>query len=265
MPAALAVVRQAQAQFPGLAQVACLDTCFHAGMPPVASTLPLPQAMCASGLRRYGFHGLSCESIVHQLGAARPPQLIIAHLGNGASITAVREGCSIDTSMGLTPTGGLIMGTRSGDLDPGVLVHLMRSMTLDAAAVEYLVDHRSGLLGISGLDGDMRTLHAAAATNAQARLAIEMFCYTAAKMMGAMAVALEGVAEIVFTGGIGENDAPVRTAICARLASLGVVLDAESNRRGTGRVSADASRCTVQVLPSQEDEQIARHARALCG
>jgi acetate kinase len=263
-PAALAVIRFAGQHFPGLPQVACLDTCFHAAMPPVASTLPLPREVRAAGIQRYGFHGLSCESIVRQLGSALPERLIIAHLGNGASITAVRKGLSIDTSMGLTPTGGLIMGTRSGDLDPGVLVHLMREMRLDAAAIEDLVDHRSGLLGLSGVSGDMRALHAAAGSNSDARLAIEMFCQRVAKEVGAMSIALRGVDQIVFTGGIGEHDAQVRSEVCTRLPSLGVDLDGVRNRQGQGLVSSDASRCAVQVLPSQEDEQIARHTWALC-
>jgi acetate kinase len=264
-PAALAVIRFAGKHFPGLPQVACLDTCFHAAMPPVASTLPLPRELRTAGIQRYGFHGLSCESIMRQLGGALPERLIIAHLGNGASITALRKGISIDTSMGLTPTGGLIMGTRSGDLDPGVLVHLMREMKLDAAAIEDLVDQRSGLLGLSGVSGDMRALHDAAASNGEARLAIEMFCYRVAKEMGAMSIALGGVDQIVFTGGIGEHDARVRAAVCARLSSLDVELDAARNQQGLGLVSRDASRCAVQVLPSREDEQIARHTWALCG
>ncbi len=264
-PAALAVIHGAAAHFPGLPQVACLDTCFHARMPPVASTLPLPRALRAAGMQRYGFHGLSCESIVHQLGTALPERLLIAHLGNGASITAVRHGVSVDTSMGLTPTGGLLMGTRSGDLDPGVLVHLMRAMQFDAAAIEELVDHRSGLLGLSGLSADMRALHGAAASNAEARLAIAIFCYRVAKELGAMGIALEGAEQIVFTGGIGEHDAQVRAMVCARLHSLGADLDPAANQRGQGRLSHDAARCAVHVLPSQEDEQIARHTWALCG
>jgi len=264
-PAALAVIRLAGQHFPGLPQVACLDTCFHAAMPPVASTLPLPREWRAAGLQRYGFHGLSCESVVRQLGGQLPERLLIAHLGNGASITAVRQGVSIDTSMGLTPTGGLIMGTRSGDLDPGVLVHLMREMKLGADAIEELVDHRSGLLGLSGLSGDMRALHAAAATNKEARLAIEMFCYRVAKELGAMSVALGGVEQIVFTGGIGEHDVQVRAEVCAGLSSLGVVLDFARMQQGHGQITSAASRCVVQVLPSLEDEQIARHTAALCG
>ena len=264
-PAALAVIRYAAAHFPGLPQVACLDTCFHDAMPPVASTLPLPRAMRAAGIRRYGFHGLSCESIVRQLGPALPERLLIAHLGNGASITAVRSGISIDTSMGLTPTGGLMMGTRSGDLDPGVLVHLMREMKLDAAAIEDLVDHRCGLLGVSGISGDMRALHDAASKNPGARLAIDMFCYAIAKELGAMSMALGGVDQIVFTGGIGEHDDQVRAMICGHLSSLGVDLDEAMNRRGLGPITRDGSRCTAQVLLSREDEQIARHTWALCG
>ncbi len=264
-PAALAVIRYAAQHFPGLPQVACLDTCFHEAMPPVASTLPLPQALRAGGIRRYGFHGLSCESIVRHLGSALPRRLIIAHLGNGASITAVRSGISIDTSMGLTPTGGLMMGTRSGDLDPGVLVHLMREMKFDAAAIEDLVDHHCGLLGVSGISGDMRTLHAAANANLDARLAIDMFCYAVAKELGAMSMALGGVDQIVFTGGIGEHDDEARAMICAHLDSLGVELDQDRNRHGLGPITRDGSACLAQVLLSREDEQIARHTWALCG
>ena len=263
-PAALAVIGFAAEHFPGLPQVACLDTCFHARMPPVASTLPLPRKLRTAGIQRYGFHGLSCESILRQLARALPARLIIAHLGNGASITAVRDGVSIDTSMGLTPTGGLIMSTRSGDLDPGVLVHLMREMKFNAAAIEDLVDHRSGMLGISRVSGDMRLLHQAATSNGEARLAIEMFCYAAAKELGAMSTALRGVDMIVFTGGIGENDAMVRADICAGLTCFGVELDNARNHCGRGQISHDGSPCTVQVLPAEEDEQIARHTCALC-
>ena len=264
-PAAVALIQYAVEHFVGLPQVACMDTCFHTSMPPVSRTLPLPQQARATGIERYGFHGLSCESIMRQLGVVPPERLIIAHLGNGASITAVHLGISIDTSMGLTPTGGLIMGTRSGDLDPGVLVHLMRKMKWDAAAIEDLVDHRSGLLGVSGLSSDMRELHAAAGSNSQAGLAIDMFCYAAAKEIGAMCVAMGGVDQIVFTGGIGEHDGLVRAQVCAKLSFLGVDLDEERNQIGVGLITRDSSGCSVQVLPSQEDEQIARHTWELCG
>lgn len=267
-PAALAVIRHAMAQFPGLPQAACFDTTFHAGMPDIARVLALPRALRTEGIQRYGFHGLSCESIVQQLAGALPSRLLIAHLGNGASVTAVLNGESIDTSMGLTPTGGLIMGTRSGDLDPGTLAYLMRVKQLDAAGMADLIDHRSGLLGISGLASDMRSLHAAAPSNADADLAIRMFCYAAAKALAAMSAALGGVELIVFTGGIGENDAAVRAAICSRLGGLGVTLDATRNldtdRSQNELISCDTSRCVVRVMRSQEDEQIARHAWALC-
>jgi acetate kinase len=264
MPSALSVIRFAQEHFPGLPQAACFDTTFHAELPAVARVLPIAKELQSEGIQRYGFHGLSCESIVRQLGSALPNRLVIAHLGSGASVTAVKAGKSIDTSMGLTPTGGVIMGTRSGDLDPGVLVYLMRERKFDAAMLEELVDHRSGLLGISGVGGDMRQLHEAAPSNADARLAIEMFCYSVRKQVVAMIAALGGVDMIVFTGGIGENDTEARTAICSGLTWLGVSVDAARSRSGKNPISELASRCAVYVLPSQEDEQIARHTRVLC-
>ena len=242
LPPALAVVRYALQHFPGLPQVACLDTAFHADMPETASTLPLPAELRRAGIQRYGFHGLSCESIVQQLGSDLPDRLVIAHLGNGASITAVKAGRSIDTSMGLTPSGGVIMGTRTGDIDPGVLLYLMRVKHLDAAALEDIIDHRSGLLGLSGLSGDMRQLDAS--TVPGARLALEMFRVSVAKQVAGMAVALGGIDRLVFTGGIGENDAGTRAGVCARLAWMGEI--------------------AVEVLPSQEDDEISRHTAKLC-
>jgi acetate kinase len=186
MPAALSVIRFAQSHFPGLVQVACFDTSFHAQMPLIASVLPIPRALRAEGVQRYGFHGLSCESVIRQLAASVPSRLIIAHLGNGASVTAVKDGMSIDTSMGLTPTGGIIMGTRSGDLDPGVLVYLARQKKLDVMQLEKLVDQQSGLLGISGLSADLRVLQKAETASVDARLAIDMFCYSASKQVAAL-------------------------------------------------------------------------------
>ncbi len=259
IPAALSVIRFAQANFPDRPQVACFDTSFHADLPDVVRTLPIPKALRSEGIRRYGFHGLSCESIVHQLGDDLPERLIVAHLGNGASVTAIRNGQSIDTSMGLTPTGGVIMGTRTGDLDPGVLVYLIREKKLDANALEDFVDHQSGLLGISGLDGDMRRLHQAASTNDEARLAIEMFCYSARKQIAAMIAALGGVDMIVFTGGIGENDEVARAMICEGLSWAGV--GQPEMRSWAGRDNVVGSK--VRVLLSQEDEQIARHTWSL--
>ena len=259
IPAALDVIHFARANFPDLPQAACFDTSFHANMPDVARTLPLPKALRSEGIRRYGFHGLSCESIVHQLADHLPSRLIVAHLGNGASVTAIRNGQSIDTSMGLTPTGGVIMGTRTGDLDPGVLVYLMREKKLDAAALEDLVDHQSGLLGISGLDGDMRRLHEAASSNDNARLAIEMFCYSVRKQVAAMIAVLGGVDMVVFTGGIGENDEVARAMICEGLSWAGIGQPERLSWTVRDTIPGD----NVCVLPSQEDEQIARHTWSL--
>ncbi len=263
MPAALSFIRFAQAQFPGLPQVACFDTAFHSGMPDVARVLPIPQALRSAGIQRYGFHGLSYESIVHELGRDLPDRVVIAHLGNGASVTAVKNGKSIDTSMGLTPTGGTIMGTRSGDLDPGVLLCLMREMKFDVAKLADMVDHKSGLLAISGITSDMRHLHEAAPHNADARLAIQMFCYSIGKQIAAMIAALDGIDLLVFTGGIGENDAQVRAMICSHLSWIGINLDEERNLSAQNPVNTTASRCLVRVIASQEDEQIARHTFAL--
>ena len=267
-PSALSVIRFAQEHFPGIAQVACFDTAFHAELPDVARVLPIPKALQAEGIQRYGFHGLSYESIMHQLANDLPERIVIAHLGNGASVTAVKHGRSIDTSMGLTPTGGVIMSTRSGDLDPGVLIYLMREKKFDAAKLEELVDHRSGLSGISGVGSDMRSLHEAAASNsapsnADAQLAIQMFCISVRKQVAAMIAVLDGVDLLVFTGGIGENDAKVRAAICEGLSWIGVRLDPVRNQSVSNPVSSAESRCAVRVLASQEDAQIARHTWAI--
>jgi len=263
LPPALTIIQTAREIFPGLPQMACFDTAFHADLPDVARILPLPRDLRADGIQRYGFHGLSCESILHQLGNDVPDRVVIAHLGSGASVTAVQGGKSIDTSMGLTPTGGVIMGTRSGDLDPGVLIYLAREKKLSAAMLEELVDHRSGLLGISGSSSDMRQLHQSAPSKPDAQLAIDMFCYSVRKQIAAMVAVLEGIDLIVFTGGIGENDGHVRASVCAGLAWAGISLDEAQNRAAKNPISDSNSPCKVLVLPSQEDEQIGRHSRAL--
>lgn len=263
MPAALSFIHVVKEQFPGLPQVACFDTSFHADLPDVARVLPIPRQWQLEGIQRYGFHGLSLESILDQLGPDVPDRVVIAHLGNGASVTAVKCGKSIDTSMGLTPSGGVIMGTRTGDLDPGVLLYLVREKKFDAAMLSDFIDHRSGLLGISGVSSDMRLLHEAALSNADARLAIQMFCYSVGKQIAAMIAALDGIDLLVFTGGIGENDAQVRTAICSQLSWIGVNLDEGRNQSADNPINSAASRCVVQVIPSQEGVQIARPTRAL--
>lgn len=263
IPQALSVIRFAQEHFGNLPQVACFDTAFHANLPDVARNLPIPKELRQEGFRRYGFHGLSCESIQHQVAECFPAALIIVHLGNGASVTAVKDGKSIDTSMGLTPTGGVIMGTRTGDLDPGALVFLARKKKLDADGLEELVNRRSGLLGISGIDSDMRRLHEAASSNGDARLAIGMFCYSVSKQIAAMTAALGGVDAVAFTGGIGENDSTVRQLICDRLSWMGIRLDPARNKASENTISDAGSPCRVHVLPAREGDQIARHAATL--
>lgn len=263
VPAALSVIRLAGRLFPGRAQVACFDTAFHAGLPEVTRTLPLPRELRDEGVQRFGFHGLSCESVVQQFGSPLPSRLVIAHLGSGASVTAVRDGHSIDTSMGLTPSGGVMMATRCGDLDPGVLAYLVRERQFDAAALEQLIDHRSGMLGVSSLSGDLRRLREAAGSNQDARLAIAMFGYSVRKQIAAMTAALGGIDALVFTGGIGEHDADMRAEICHGLAWAGIVLDASRNQQAAEPISAGASRCQVRVVPCAEEVQIARHTREL--
>jgi acetate kinase len=245
-PAALEVVRLAQAHFDGCPHVACLDTAFHFGLPDVARRLPIAAALQAPGVERYGFHGLSCESILRQLGSGVPDRLVIAHLGSGSSVTAVKAGRSIDTSMGLTPSGGVMMATRSGDLDPGLLIYLIREQQLDMARLQAMIDRESGMIGVSRLSGDMRQLRAAG-DNPDARLAVQMFAYSVRKQIAAMAAALEGLDLLVFTGGIGEHDEETVRDICAGLAWLGIGSHA----------------APVRTLPAKEDEQIARHTAAV--
>jgi acetate kinase len=245
LPISLALIGAAQSRFPNVPQVACFDTQFHSGLPEVARVLPIAQELRSEGIERYGFHGLSLESIVRQLGAALPLRLVVAHLGSGASITALKGGKSVDTSMGMTPSGGVIMGTRSGELDPGLIMYLLREKRIDAELLEVLLDHHSGLLGISGVSSDMRRLHDLAPSNRAAALAIEMFCCSVKKQIAAMTAVLGGVDMLVFTGGIGENDPQVRNAVCSGLSWIGV------------------SPFVVRVLASQEQEQIARHTWAL--
>ena len=243
--------------FQGIPQIACFDTAFHADLPAVARVLPIAKDLRADGIQRYGFHGLSCKSIVRQLADNLPDRLIIAHLGNGASVTAVKNGKSIDTSMGLTPTGGVIMGTRSGDLDPGILVYLMREKQFDAAMLR--VDRRSGLLGVSSIDSDMRRLHHAAASNADARLAIDMFCYSVRKQIAAMIAALDGVDGIVFAGGIGENDAAIRAAICGVFFGRSLP-GRNADLTAKNPISTVSSRCSVKVLRPRRTSRSRRHS-----
>ena len=262
LPAELAVIDAIARHYPGVPQVACFDTHFHWELPEVARRLPLPRALHDQGVRRYGFHGLSYEFVVSTLGAAQLGRAVIAHLGNGASLAAVRDGHPIDTTMAFTPASGVMMGTRAGDLDPGVVLFLL-ARGADAAEVERLLGRDSGLLGVSGSTSDMQELIAARASDPRAALAVEMFCWSCRKAVGALAAALGGLDTLVFTGGIGENAAPVRAEICAGLAHLGLALDATANAAGAPIVSAPGSPCVVRVIRTDEDAVIARHARAL--
>ncbi|MBV9767905.1 MAG: acetate/propionate family kinase, partial [Acidobacteriaceae bacterium] len=237
VPQALSVLEATQNLMPGAAQVICLDTAFHRTMPDVGKTFALPREIRDMGVERYGFHGLSLESILAQLDSV-PARLIVAHLGNGASITAIHNGYSIDTTMGLTPTGGVMMGTRCGDLDPGIALYLMRQSTADAGQLEEIFDLHSGLLGVSGKGSDVRELIESRKQDTQADLALRMFCYQVRKAIAAMAAALGGIDSVVLTGGIGEHATALREEICAGLEFLG--------------------HFDIRVLRSQEDLQIAR-------
>ena len=258
----LETIAEARSAFPHVPHVACLDTAFHKDLPKHARTLPLDAALTA-GVERYGFHGLSCASIVHQFSETVPSRLIVAHLGSGASVTAIRDGRSIDTSMGMTPTGGMMMATRSGDLDPGVLLFLMRERGFGPAELENLLDRRSGLLGISGISSDPRELHVLAAVKPAARLAIAMFATAGAKQIATMMVSLSGADALVFTGGVGEHDSAMRAMIVERLSWAGLTIDPKLNAASIGRVEAEDSRVQIHVLPANEQEEIVRSVIAL--
>ncbi|MGE3538589.1 MAG: acetate/propionate family kinase [Candidatus Tectimicrobiota bacterium] len=259
MPAAIQGIEAVMARFPDLPQVACFDTAFHRRMPELAQRFPLPRALWDSGVRRYGFHGLSYESIVAQVGAANLARAVIAHLGNGASLSALRDGQPVETTMGLTPTGGVMMGTRSGDLDPGVLLHLLTEAGYNPAQLAHLLQEESGLLGVSGRSPDMQTLLERREHDHQARQAVEMFCYHLRKAIGALTAVLGGLDTLVFTGGIGEHAAPVRWDICHGLEHLGVWLDPYLNERHAAMISTPESHCIVRVVSTDEALIIARH------
>jgi acetate kinase len=269
LPQAITAIRATQDAFPSVPQVACFDTAFHRHMPRVAQLYALPRNLVEGGIERYGFHGLSYEYVLRELRREAPGEasgrVIIAHLGNGASMVAVRDGASQDTTMGFTPTGGLVMSNRTGDLDPGVLLYLLEERGQSPADLRVLVNARSGLLGVSGTSPDMRDLLAREESDARAAEAIELFCYTARKYVGALAAVLGGLDTLIFTAGIGEHAAPVRLRICDQLGFLGVRLDAASNERSDAIISADGSAVTVRVMPTDEDLMIARHTRDLLG
>lgn len=253
-------------RYPQLLQVACFDTAFHHTLPRVAKLLPIPRRFDAMGIRRYGFHGLSYAYLMQELAhvagyKAAQGRVILAHLGNGASLAAVRDGRSMDTSMGFTPAGGLIMGTRPGDLDPGVAWHLMQNENLTPDQFNRLINHESGLLGISGVSSDMRDLIKSEATDVRAAEAVELFCYQVKKWIGAYAAALNGLDTLVFSGGIGENMPAVRARICDGLEFLGIAIDEERNVANTNVISAGNSRVAVRVMHTDEELMIANSVR----
>jgi acetate kinase len=262
LPSELSVIEAVTARFPALPQVVCFDTAFHHRMPDLAQRLPLPRALWDAGIRRYGFHGLSYEYVVWRLGPAARGRTVIAHLGNGASMAAVRDGLPMDTTMGFTPTGGFMMGTRSGDLDPGILLYLLREKGYDAARLERLVNDESGLLGVSGMTSDMKALLESRDREPAAAQAVAMFCYQLRQHIGALAATLGGLDTLVFTGGIGERAAPVRWETCQGLGHLGIRLDPERNAANADTVSRSDSSCMVRVIPTDEDLMIARHTWA---
>ncbi|WP_446742406.1 acetate/propionate family kinase [Silvibacterium acidisoli] len=263
IPTSLELIRSAEKLYPKAPQFACFDTTFHTTLPEIAWHYPLPEKLVAEGVRRYGFHGLSYASIVHQLGSQMKPLAVVAHLGNGSSLCAMRDGKSIDTSMGMTPTGGIPMGTRTGDLDPGVLLYLMRVHNLDADQLEAMLNHESGLLALGG-SADMRDLEQrSAAGDTQAALAIEIFTLSIAKTIVAYAVELGGLDQLIFAGGIGEHSARARSAILKKLSHFGLVLAPGKNDSASDVISSSNSRVEVRIVPSKEESQIAREVRSL--
>jgi acetate kinase len=263
LPQAIELIDTAESVCSGVPQVACFDTAFHRSMPLLAQLEPLPRELFEQGVQRYGFHGLSYEYVLSELTRLDPraahERIIVAHLGNGASMAAVREGRSVDTTMGFTPTGGLMMGTRAGDLDPGLLVHLQRARGMTLDELDQLVTRKSGLLAVSGRTSDVRQLLALRGQDEHARQAIDLFCYRARKFVGSLAAALGGLHTLVFTGGIGEHAPPIRESICEELEFLGVELDLDANSRNQPVISKSNGRVTVRVIPTDEDAVIARH------
>ncbi|MGA8758985.1 MAG: acetate/propionate family kinase [Stellaceae bacterium] len=268
LPLEIELIDAFRRRHPALPQVACFDTAFHRTMPRVATLLPIPRRYEAQGVRRYGFHGLSYEFLMEALArlgdpAAAKGRVILAHLGNGASLAAVRDGKSIDTSMGFTPAAGLVMSSRSGDLDPGVVSYLARTEKMSAAQFQKMVNHESGLLGVSQTSSDMRGLLKREALDVRAAEAVALFCYQAKKWVGAFAAALGGLDTLVFAGGIGENAPLVRERLCYGLGFLGIELDQECNARSAPLISSKAGHIRLRVIRTDEELIIARSAARL--
>jgi acetate kinase len=262
LPRELGLIEAFRKRHPKLPQVACFDTAFHRTMPRVAKLLPIPRRYGAKGVERYGFHGLSYTYLMEELGrldpAAARGRVILAHLGSGASLAAVRDGRSLDTSMGFTPAAGLVMSTRTGDMDPGLVYYLARTEHMTAVRFQQLVNHESGLLGVSGSSSDMRDLLAREGEDVRAAEAVALFCYQVKKWIGSFAAALGGLDTLVFAGGIGENAPLVRARICEGLSFLGIEVNESRNAATAGVISGDVSRATVRVIRTDEELMIAR-------
>jgi acetate kinase len=267
LPQAIAAIEAVGRAYPTVPQVVCFDTAFHSRMPRVARLYALPRQLAQEGIIRYGFHGLSYEYVMEELRRldrdAAAGRVVVAHLGNGASMAAVRGGVGVDTTMGFTPTGGLVMGTRSGDLDPSVPLFLLEERGLTPTEVSDLLNKQAGLLGVSGTSADMRELLDREPDDMRAAEAVALFCYQAKKFLGALAAALGGLDALVFTGGIGEHSATVRERVCEGLEFLGIRLDPERNAAHAPVISSDDAAITVRVVPTDEDLMVARHTRRL--
>ena len=263
LPGEIDLIEIFQKRYPLLPQIACFDTSFHSSMPAVAKLLPIPRRYNEKGIQRYGFHGLSYSFLIEELkhiagNETIQDRIILAHLGNGASMAAVKDGISIDTSMGFTPTSGLPMGTRSGDLEPGVAWYLMKVEKLSPEQFSHLINHESGLLGVSETSSDMRELLKCESTNSRAAEAIELFCYQTKKWIGSYAAVLGGLDTLVFSGGIGENAPEVRDRVCRGLKFLGIELDESKNLKNEAIISSDASSVSVCVMKTNEELMIAK-------
>ena len=269
LPREIELIETFRQRHPKLPQLACFDTAFHRSMPRVAKILPIPRRFDAKGVQRYGFHGLSYAYLMEELArlgdpAATTGRVILAHLGNGASLAAVRDGKSMDTSMGFTPTAGLVMSTRAGDLDPGVAPYLARTEQITTKQFYEMVNHESGLLGVSETSSDMRDLLAHEAGDVRAAEAVALFCYQAKKWIGAFVAALGGLDTLVFAGGIGENAPPLRARICDGLGFLGIELEEKRNAANESVISTNAGRVTVRVIRTDEELMIARSVLRSC-
>lgn len=269
LPREIELIEAFARRFPELPQVVCFDTAFHRTMPRVATLLPIPRRYAAQGVQRYGFHGLSYAYLMTELRRLDPVaargRVILAHLGSGASLAAVRHGRSIDTSMGFTPAAGLVMSTRSGDVDPGLFYYLARTHGTTARQFQTMVNHESGLLGVSGISSDLRDLCARENNDVRAAEAVELFCYQVRKWIGSFAAALGGVDTLVFAAGIGENSPRIRQRICAGLGFLGISLDAQRNGKNAAVISPARARIKVRVIPTNEELMIAKSVARVLG